>query len=546
MRCNWPGDHEESSPDAYLDGHPHYPSISRRVSFTIRSQSEEQPGTPYISDSGLGSSLQSRRRHPSWTTLSSSGGGTILRRTRRTSRYVSDTLNALGENSMLALPEETANSFMAELAMRDFQALTPDMVLHEPEYWNRYELEVGEEGEGGATCHEQVLLNQESSIGYPNPGWPHLEAYITPQVWDEEFQVTRQSQLITTREEVEARDAGQPGGNNHPDHDDDTPVNDLLRQWNTQSTIGDVLRDFHYIIAYVLEGMQQYEAGMAPWPRVPQDFDQRMRSLNVEDTEGNISIASASRRVLSLLEGTGIPQTSQSEDTRPQSTAPRVSRIPRLVKKDSKVDTTPLAEERSVLSDKNTHAQASTDQRCRSQMGSTGSIADIAGATAGNVNVTLPGPRDNTPAKDTRRSRNLSYSILEDSERPNNSRSPNKRGPRTTDLGHTGSKAPALLTRSSGGNTPGAKAENVGRTPVSKGVENSPVSGRRGRLMAGEMRAPTEFHFSRGRKLTRDDSLLADIELVDSGHTTEFDSGILGKDGDDGFENMKENCPPVA
>lgn len=413
---------------------------------------------------------------------------------------------------MVTLPEEPANIFMAGLETRDLQALTPDMVLYEPEYWSRYELEMGEEGEGGTTGYENALSNEDPSGD--GAGWPHLEAYITTQALNA---------ASTPLEEVEVHQTGAPENAIQPaeevlrGHDNNIPLNELFCQWNTQSTIGDVLRDFHWIIAYVLEGMQQYEAGMAPWPRVPQGFDQRMRSLNAEDTEGNISIASASRRVISLLESTGIPQA----DSGHGSIAARASKIPRLIKKDVKVETVP--------NDLNPHSQASTDQEHRLR--------------EAGMNVALLEQPEIMSSIDSQFPRALSWSIIEDKERTSTSHSPDKRGdlhPRVTDLGHAGSKIPVLSPKLGGVNIQSIRDESTGRSFTLKGGESSPKRSRRGRLMAGEMLAPPDMVFSRGRKITRDSSPLTGRKDTGLGTPvqTKIDNEIyLGK-GEE--ENMLE------
>lgn len=562
LRYNWTGDREESSPDAYLDGRPHYPSISRRVSFTIRSQSEEQPTTHYISDLGQGSGLLPRRRDPSWTTVSSSGGGTILRRTRRTSRYVSDTLNALGEGPMTTLQEEPLNIFIAELGTRDLQALTPDMILYEPEYWSRYELELGEEGEGGVTGYEPIL----SEEGIPGDGsgssWPHFGAYIMPQaVFSplreprlEEGTSTRQihpqdtEQGAETSDTAEADDTYQLREGVSLGHDGNAPLNELLCQWNTHSTIGDVLRDFHWIIAYVLEGMQQYEAGMAPWPRVSHGFEKRIRNLTPDDNEGNISISSASRRVLSLLEGTGIPRV----DFRHGSVVSRTSRIPRPAKK---VEAT--------LEDETIRVQQSMDQLVETNRTQPLSKLRNSGVSPGVVGVTLPERPDNLSNIENHLSRTLSWSVMEDNEKTNTLRSPDKRGDlysRITDLGHTGSKIPVLSPRPDGGNVQSMKDENSGHKLAPKG-RGSPRRGRRSKLMAGEMQIPIGLHLPKAIKATRDNSLVIsrpDLVLTLSAQTEPEDLTYLERDqpedvlgkmvekerGDSGLD--KENRRPDA
>lgn len=539
LRYNWTGDREESSPDAYLDGRPHYPSISRRVSFTIRSQSEEEPRIPYISDSGQGPRLQPRRRHPSWTTLSSSGGGTVLRRTRRTSRYVSDTLNALAESSIAAVPEEPLNILLAELGTRDLQALTPDMILYEPEYWNRYELEVGEEGEGGTTGYEPILSEEGISGDTSGSGWPHFGAYIMSQVPFspleearlEEETSTRQNRLQDTEQGAETSDTGeiddtcQLGEGVFRGHDRNAPLNELLCQWNTQSTIGDVLRDFHWIIAYVLEGMQQYEAGMAPWPRVSRGFDKKMRSLTPEDTEGNISIASASRRVLSLLESTGIPQV----DSRHGSVASRASRIPRPAKK---IETTP--EDEAIRVQQNMGQVPGLSEMNRAP---TFSKVRNAGIAPGPVNMILLERPDNLPTIENHLSGTLSWSVMEENERTTTLRSPDKKDPRIVDLGHIGSKIPVLSPRPDGGNVLSMKNDNAGHRLTPKGG-GSPKRGRRSRLMAGEMLAPMDLHLSRGMKITQDNSPpinKPDLVLTLSVQTEPEDLTYLEEDGQEGL-----------
>jgi hypothetical protein len=504
LRYNWQGDREDSSADAYLDGHPHYPSISRRVSFTIRSQSEEQPRVTYTSDPIQASPLPpQRRRHPSWTTLSSSGGGTVLRRTRRTSRYVSDTLNALGETSMVVSPEEPANGSMTDFCLGDLQALTPDMILHEPEYWNRYEIEIGEEGEGSRI---QVCPNDGSSLNGLSPGWPHFDAYISLSSV-EQARITRR--LGEAGEEKESPNNEELEGFNTQMNGSHSPLSEILRQWNTRSTVGDVLRDFHIIIAYVLEGMQRYEAGMAPWPGVSPNFDQNTRDLCQEDIEGNISITSASRRVLSLLESTGIPGASRSENPALGSVTRRISKIPRLVKKDLKVeapaDKMMMASEDATFDDWEIVDQAASHQD--SQPTSRVIEAEKTKSPRKVASLTIPGQRESVPAKEIWISK-----ILGENRGASSSCSPEKMedsSSRTIEPGHVASKIPILLSRPGGGHSLNPNVEKMGRSPVHKGVENSPLSSQRGRLMAGEMQVPLDLHFMRGRKPTRDCSPLA-------------------------------------
>lgn len=422
---------------------------------------------------------------------------------------MSDTLNALGESPIVALPEEPFNLFIAELGISDLQALTPDMILYEPEYWNRYELELGEEGEGGTTGYEPILSNEGPSVDGVGSGWPHLAAYITPQVIlssleevGEEIsagqgclQGTEQgARTLDTREMDNACQLGEgiPRG-----HDSNAPLNELLCQWNTQSTIGDVLRDFHWIIAYVLEGMQQYEAGMAPWPRLSQGSDRKMRDLTPEDAEGNISIASASRRVLSLLESTGIPQA----ESRLGSVASRTSRIPRPAKK------------AETPEDEAIRARESMDQGPE-LIGANRSppLSNLRNATtsSGVVNAVQSERPYNLSSIDTRLSRTLSWSVMEENERTTTSCSPDKRSDiysRVMDLGHTGSKIPVLSPRPDGGNVPSMKVENAGHKLTPKGGD-SPRRGRKSRSMAGEIQTPIDLHLSRGREVTRDNSPL--------------------------------------
>ncbi|KAI5838609.1 hypothetical protein DFP73DRAFT_250078, partial [Morchella snyderi] len=510
LRYNWQGDREASSADAYLDGHPHYPSISRRVSFTIRSQSEEQPRVTYTSDPTQASPLPSqRRRHPSWTTLSSSGGGTVLRRTRRTSRYVSDTLNALGEASMAVSPEEPANGSMTDFCLGDLQALTPDMILHEPEYWSRYEIEIGEEGEGSRM---QICPNDGISLNGLIPGWPHFDAYISPSL-------VEQARIITRLGDAEAGEEREISPNNNNQefecfntqmHVSHSPLSEILRQWNTRSTVGDVLRDFHVILAYVLEGMQRYEAGMAPWPGVSPNFDQSTRDLCQEDIEGNISITSASRRVLSLLESTGIPGASRSENPALECVTRRISKIPRLVKKDlsaeAQAEKMMMASEDAMFDDQEIVDQAAA--YCQvSQLTSSAIDAEKTKSPRKVASLTIPGQRESVPVKDVWASK-----ALGGNRGASSSCSPEKMedpSPRTIELGHVASKIPVLLSRPGGGHSLNPNVERMGRSPVHKGVENSPLNSQRGRLMAGEMKVPLDLHFMRGRKPTRDYSPLA-------------------------------------
>lgn len=463
---------------------------------------------------------------------------------------MSDTLNALAENSTAAVPEEPLNLLLAELGTRDLQALTPDMILYEPEYWNRYELEVGEEGEGGTTGYEPILSEEGISGDTSGSSWPHFEAYIIPQVPFSPLEVrleeetpTRQNRHQDAEQGAESPDTGeiddtyQLGEGVSRGHDSNAPLNELLCQWNTQSTIGDVLRDFHWIIAYVLEGMQQYEAGMAPWPRVSHGFNKKMRSLTPEDTEGNISIASASRRVLSLLESTGIPQV----DSRHGSVASRASRIPRPAKK---IETTP---EDEVI-------------RVQQDMGQVPGLFGMskvrnAGVTPGPVNMILPEQPDNLPSIENHLSRTLSWSIMEENERTTTLRSPDKKDSRIMDLGHIGSKIPVLSPRPDGGNVPSMKNENAGYKLTPKGG-GSPKRGRRSRLMVGGIQAPMDLHLSRGMKITQDGgplaskpdlvlSLLIQTEPEDLTYPEEED--LLGemterKKGDSGLD--KENRRP--
>lgn len=507
MRYNWQGDREDSSADAYLDGHPHYPSISRRVSFTIRSQSEEQPRVAYTLDLIQASPLPSqRRRHPSWTTLSSSGGGTVLRRTRRTSRYVSDTLNALGETSMVVSPEAPANGSTTDFCLGDLQALTPDMILHEPEYWNRYEIEIGEEGEGSRV---QICPNDGSSLDGLSPGWPHFDAYISPSS-AEQARITSRLRDAEVGEERESPNNEELEGFNTQMNGSQSPLSEILRQWNTRSTIGDVLRDFHVIIAYVLEGLQRYEAGMAPWPGVSPNFDQNTRDLCQEDIEGNISITSASRRVLSLLESTGIPGVSRSENPAPGSVTRRISRIPRLVKKDLKVEAPTekmmMAPDDVMFDDWEIVGQAARYQD--SQHTSRVIEDEKAKSPIRKVaSLTILGQRESVPAKEIWISK-----IQGENRGASSSCSPEKiedPSSRTIELGYVASKIPILLARPGGGHSLNPNVEKMGRSPVHKGVENSPLSSQRGRLMAGEMQVPLDLHFMKGRKPTRDCSPLA-------------------------------------
>lgn len=446
---------------------------------------------------------------------------------------------------MVALPEDPVNIFMAELEMRDLQALTPDMILHEPEYWNRYELEVGEEGEGGNTGYEPILSDEGPPGGATGSGWPHFGAYIASQVSFSPSEEIRSEEETSTRHNhgteqgAVALDMGEiddscqleegiPRG-----HDSNTPLNELLCQWNTQSTIGDVLRDFHWIIAYVLEGMQQYEAGMAPWPRVSQGFGQRVKNFSPEDTGGDISIASASRRVLSLLEGTGIPQTSSKHG----GVASRASRIPRPAKKEPKVETVPGCE--------CARAQEIMDQRLRpveaNQSAPLGSLGHAI-VNPGVVNVALSERPDNVQSIDTRLSRTLNWSVMGGNERDNTSRSPDKWGDRhswVVDLGHTGSKIPVLSPRPDGGNVPSMKTGDAEHKFTPKGGE-SPRRGRRSKLMAGEMQVPVEMHLSRGRKVTRDNSPLIgrpDVALILSAQRPE-NFTYLEKDEEDVLEEV--------
>lgn len=410
---------------------------------------------------------------------------------------------------MTTLPEEPLNIFMAEPGTRDLQALTPDMILYEPEYWNRYELELGEEGEGGVTGYEPILPEEGTPGDASGSSWPHLGAYIIPQVAISPLREPRldegtsarqihpqdTEQGAETSDTAEADDTCQLGEGVSRGHDSNAPLNELLCQWNTQSTIGDVLRDFHWIIAYVLEGMQQYEAGMAPWPRVSHGFEKKIRNLTPEDNEGNISIASASRRVLSLLESTGIPQV----DSRHGGVVSRTSRIPRPAKK---VETT--------VEDEAIRVQQNMDQPVETnQTPPLGKLRN-AGVSPGVVGVTLPERQDNLSSTGNHLSRTLSWSVMEDNERTNNLRSPDKRGDlhsRITDLGHTGSKIPVLSPRPDGGNVPSMKNENTGHKLTPKGG-GSPRRGRRSRLMAGEMQVPIDLHLPKPMKATRDNSLL--------------------------------------
>lgn len=452
-----------------------------------------------------------------------------MRRTRRTSRYVSDTLNALEESPPVALPEESPNNVMVELGVNDLQALTPDMILYEPEYWNRYEIELGEEGEGGTTGYELILSNGGPSGDGTGLGWPHLEAYVTPQIafsssgevnLGEEIpaghdfpQCSERGAIMPDTGEIDG--ACQLGEGIPRGHDSNAPLNELLCQWSTHSTIGDVLRDFHWIIAYVLEGMQQYEAGMAPWPRVAQSFDRKMRNLSPEGTEGNISIASASRRVLSLLESTGIPQT----DSRHGSIPLRASRIPRPAKK---TETTP--------EDEAIRVRESMDQglgRIETNRGPPLSNIRNAAVSPGVVNGVPPERPDNLSNIDTCLSKTLSWSITEDSER---TCSPDKRGDlhsRITDLGHTGSKIPVLSPRPDGGNVPSMKDENVGYKLILKGG-GSPRRGRR----------------NKGKGVTRENSPLVgrpDLALTVSIQTKPGDFSYLeGDEQEDVLEETNE------
>lgn len=412
---------------------------------------------------------------------------------------------------MVALPEEPFNLFIAELGISDLQALTPDMILYEPEYWNRYELELGEEGEGGTTGYEPILSNEGPSGDGVGLGWPHLAAYISPQA------IHSSLEEVNLREEISAgqdcpqgteQGAGALGtgeidnacqfGEGIPrERDSNAPLNELLCQWDTQSTIGDVLRDFHWIIAYVLEGMQQYEAGMAPWPRLSRGFDRKMRNLTPEDTEGNISIASASRRVLSLLESTGIPQA----ESRHGSVALRTSRIPRPTKKAE----TP---EDEVIRVRESMDQGPGIIRANRSP----PLSNLRNITTGSgvVNVVQSERPDNLLNIDTRLSRTLSWSVMEDNEKTTTSCSPDKRGdihPRVMDLGHPGSKIPVLSPRPDGGNVPSMKVEDVGYKLGPRGGD-SPRRGRKSRSMAGEMQAPIDLHLSRGREVTRGNSPL--------------------------------------
>lgn len=439
---------------------------------------------------------------------------------------MSDTLNALAESSTAAVPEEPLNLLLAELGTRDLQAFTPDMILYEPEYWNRYEFEVGEEGEGGTTGYEPILSEEGISGDTSGSGWPHFEAYIMPQVSSSPLEVrleeetsTRQNHHQDTEQGAESPDTGEIDDTYQQGvsrgHNSNAPLNELLCQWNTQSTIGDVLRDFHWIIAYVLEGMQQYEAGMAPWPRVSHGFDKKMRSLTPEDTEGNISIASASRRVLSLLESTGIPQV----DSRHGSVASRASRIPRPAKK---IEPTP--EDEAI--------------RAQQNMGQVPGLFGMskvrnAGAAPGPVNMILPERPDKLPSIENHLSRTLSWSIMEENERTTTLRSPDKKDSRIMDLGHIGSKIPVLSPRPDGGNVPSMKNENAVYKLTPKGG-GSPKRGRRSRLMAGEMQAPMDLHPSREMKITRDSGPLTgkpDLVLAFSVQTEPEDLTYLEEDG---------------
>lgn len=421
---------------------------------------------------------------------------------------------------MATLPEEPLNIFMAELGARDLQALTPDMILYEPEYWNRYELELGEEGEGGATGYEPIIPEEGIPGDVSGPSWPHLEAYIMPQVvlsplsepTLEEGTYTRQTHPQDTEQGAETSDTAEA-------HDSNAPLNRLLCQWNTQSTIGDVLRDFHWIIAYVLEGMQQYEAGMAPWPRVSHGFEKKIRNLTPEDNEGNISIASVSQRVLSLLESTGIPQV----DSRHGGVVSRASRIPRPAKK---VET---------LEDEAIRVQQNMDHPVEMNRTPTLSKLRNSGVSTGVVGVTLPERPENPSSIENHLSRTLSWSVMEDNERINTLRSPDKRGDlhsRITDLGHPGSKIPVLSPRPDGGNVPSMKNENTGHRLTPKGG-GSPRRGRKSRLIAGEVQAPIDLHLPKAMKATRDNNLLIgrpDLVLTLSVQTESEDLTYLERD----------------
>ncbi|KAH0604314.1 uncharacterized protein H6S33_006691 [Morchella sextelata] len=403
----------------------------------------------------------------------------------KTASKLDDTLfigRGNGETSMVVSPEEPANGSMTDFCLGDLQALTPDMILHEPEYWNRYEIEIGEEGEGSRI---QVC---------PNDGI-------------EQARITRR--LGEAGEEKESPNNEELEGFNTQMNGSHSPLSEILRQWNTRSTVGDVLRDFHIIIAYVLEGMQRYEAGMAPWPGVSPNFDQNTRDLCQEDIEGNISITSASRRVLSLLESTGIPGASRSENPALGSVTRRISKIPRLVKKDLKVeapaDKMMMASEDATFDDWEIVDQAASHQD--SQPTSRVIEAEKTKSPRKVASLTIPGQRESVPAKEIWISK-----ILGENRGASSSCSPEKMedsSSRTIEPGHVASKIPILLSRPGGGHSLNPNVEKMGRSPVHKGVENSPLSSQRGRLMAGEMQVPLDLHFMRGRKPTRDCSPLA-------------------------------------
>lgn len=427
----------------------------------------------------------------------------MLRRTRRTSRYVSDTLNALGETSMVVSPEEPANGSTTDFCLGDLQALTPDMILHEPEYWNRYEIEIGEEGEGSRV---QICPNDRNSLNGLSPGWPHFDAYISPSSVEQARTTSRLGDAEVGEERESPNNEELEGFNTQMDGSQ-SPLSEILRQWNTRSTIGDVLRDFHVIIAYVLEGMQRYEAGMAPWPGVSPNFDQNTRDLCQEDIEGNISITSASRRVLSLLESTGIPGASRSENPALGSVTRRISRIPRLVKKDVKAEAPAekmmMAPEDVMFDDWEIVGQAA---RCQDPQHTSRVIeAEKSKSPRKVASLTIPG--ESVPAKEIWISK-----IQGENRGASSSCSPEKMedpSSRTIELGYVASKIPILLSRPGGGHSSNPNIEKMGRSPMHKGVENSPLSSQRGRLMAGEMQVPLDLHFMRGRKPTRDCSPLA-------------------------------------
>ncbi|RPA88956.1 hypothetical protein L873DRAFT_1796395 [Choiromyces venosus 120613-1] len=114
-----------------------------------------------------------------WSTVTESTQRTVLRRRRRVSQRQSG--DYITNDSLVSHPNEFSSLGSLQLAT------PPDADCFEDEYWERYNMEIGEEGEGGWRDLGQLVGEKGIFGGSMNTGWPHLESYTNSGICGEPF-----------------------------------------------------------------------------------------------------------------------------------------------------------------------------------------------------------------------------------------------------------------------------------------------------------------------------------------------------------------------